>query len=68
MARSTGTNLPMDAWARELLRCPVTGAPLVDATGPDGQPELHSTDPDRPLAYPVREGIPVLLEADARAL
>ena len=40
----------------------------MDGTGPDGGPELHSTDPDRPLAYPVRDGIPVLLESDARAL
>jgi uncharacterized protein YbaR (Trm112 family) len=46
----------------------VTGARLVDGTGPSGEPELHSTDPDRPLAYPVRDGIPVLLEDDAREL
>ncbi len=63
---SSATNL--DDWARELLRCPVTGAPLVDGVGPDGQPELHSTDSVRPLAYPVRSGIPVLLESDAREL
>lgn len=58
----------LEPWVREILRCPVTGAPLEDGTGPDGAPELHSTDPDRPLAYPVRDGIPVLLESDARAL
>ncbi|GAB6936543.1 Trm112 family protein [Isoptericola variabilis] len=58
----------LDPWVRSILRCPVTGAELVDAVGPDGQPELHSTDPERPLAYPVRDGVPVLLESDARPL
>jgi uncharacterized protein len=58
----------IDPWVRSVLRCPVTGAELVDATGPDGAPELHSTDADRPLAYPVRDGIPVLLEVEARLL
>ena len=58
----------IDPWVRSILRCPVTGAELVDAVGPDGQPELHSTDPERPLAYPVRDGVPVLLEGDARPL
>jgi uncharacterized protein YbaR (Trm112 family) len=58
----------IDPWVRAILRCPVTGAELVDGVGPSGEPELHSTDPDRPLAYPVRDGIPVLLESDAREL
>jgi uncharacterized protein len=61
------TSVPaIEPWLREILRCPVTGATLVDGVGPDGEPELVSTDPDNPLAYPVRQGIPVLLADDAR--
>ena len=56
----------LEPWLRDILRCPATGATLVDGVGPDGSPELVSTDPDRPLAYPVRDGIPVLLVDDAR--
>jgi uncharacterized protein YbaR (Trm112 family) len=63
---TTAEAVPLEPWVRAILRCPVTGAELVDGVGPDGQPELVSTDPDRPLAYPVRDGIPVLLADEAR--
>lgn len=59
-------DLPIEPWVRALLRCPVTGAELTDGVGPDGAPELVSAAAG--LAYPVRDGIPVLLADDARHL
>ena len=40
----------------------------VTLTGPDGAPELHSADPMNPLAYPIRDGIPILLADEARPI
>lgn len=62
----TQRSSPLEPWLRQILRCPVTGAELVEERGPDGHPELVSTDPDLVLAYPVRDGVPVLLEHEAR--
>lgn len=59
----------MKPWLREILRCPVTGSELVDETDADGAPVLVSVAVDGTrggrLAYPIREGIPVLLADDA---
>jgi uncharacterized protein YbaR (Trm112 family) len=53
----------MDTKLLELLVCPITKGPLeFDQT----RQELISRSAR--LAYPVRDGIPVLLEDEARAL
>jgi uncharacterized protein len=61
---SSGVHL--DPWVRALLRCPVTGTALVERDAPDGGVELVCTDPTRTFAYPVRDGIPILLVDEAR--
>lgn len=53
----------MDIKLLELLVCPVTKGPLV--WNPEKQ-ELSSRSAR--LAYPVRDGIPVLLETEARTM
>lgn len=55
--------MAMDRKLLELLVCPVTGGPLI--YNPERQ-ELISRKAQ--LAYPVRDGIPVLIEAEARQL
>lgn len=56
--------LAMEPWARELLRCPVCHGELVDREeAPDGL-ECGACA----VSYPVKNGIPVLLESDARKL
>ena len=61
--RPTPGDLP--AWVRDLLRGPACGSPLRDGTRPDGAPELACTGEACALAYPVRDGIPVLLVEEA---
>ena len=53
----------MDTKLIELLVCPVTKGPLEFDRE---RQELHSRSAR--LAYPIRDGIPVLLENEARAL
>jgi uncharacterized protein len=61
--------LTMDSKLLELLVCPVTKGPLR-AGRPDLQnPALQElVSKSARLAYPVRDGIPILLEAEARVL
>lgn len=53
----------MDTKLLELLVCPVTKGPLVYVRE---KQELVSRSAR--LAYPIRDGLPILLESDARAL
>ena len=53
----------MDAKLLEILVCPVTKAPLIY----DRQRQELISKPAR-LAYPIRDGIPVMLEEEARKL
>ena len=53
----------MDAKLLEILVCPVTKGPLIYKKA---QNELISKSAR--LAYPIRDGIPVMLEDEARKL
>ena len=53
----------MDAKLLEILVCPVTKAPLIY----DRERQELISKPAR-LAYPIRDGIPVMLEEEARKL
>ncbi|MFG2830644.1 Trm112 family protein [Streptomyces sp. NPDC048434] len=57
--------MPVDASLIQILACPACHAPLDDRTG-DDPAELLCTSGDCGLAYPVRDGIPVLLVDEAR--
>ncbi|MDR0593009.1 MAG: Trm112 family protein [Bifidobacteriaceae bacterium] len=51
----------MEHWVREALRCPACRGQLTDRPG-------HLVCPPCRLAYPIREGIPVMLAGRAVAL
>ncbi|MFF3767915.1 Trm112 family protein [Streptomyces sp. NPDC001922] len=61
--------MPLEAGLLEILACPACHAPLRDDTSADtgaDAGELVCTGADCGLAYPVRDGIPVLLVDEAR--
>lgn len=51
----------------DLLVCPVCKGPLEMLRNADGQPVELACRADR-LAFPLRDGLPVMLESEARAL
>ncbi|GGZ26526.1 Trm112 family protein [Streptomyces nitrosporeus] len=57
--------MPLEAGLLDILACPACHAELDDRTA-DESPELVCTGADCALAYPVRDGIPVLLVDEAR--
>ncbi|MEO3979003.1 Trm112 family protein [Streptomyces sp. CAU 1734] len=57
--------MSLEAGLLEILACPACHAPLDDRTA-DETPELVCTGAECGLAYPVRDGIPVLLVDEAR--
>ncbi|MFE1176757.1 Trm112 family protein [Streptomyces sp. NPDC058773] len=59
--------MPVEASLIQILACPACHAPLQDRTTDSAaDPELLCTSGDCGLAYPVRDGIPVLLVDEAR--
>ncbi|MCY1651898.1 Trm112 family protein [Streptomyces sp. SL203] len=57
--------MPLEAGLLEILACPACHAGLDDRSAAES-PELVCTRTDCGLAYPVRDGIPVLLVDEAR--
>ena len=54
----------LEGWLKAILRCPACRSTLTQAAGPAGAAELACDGCD--LAYPVSDGIPVLLVDEAR--
>ena len=57
--------MPLEAGLLEILACPACHAPLSDGRQPR-RPSWSAPAQDCGLAYPVRDGIPVLLVDEAR--
>ena len=66
-AEAGGVGPSIEPWVRDILRCPACGSTLADGTRDDGDPELVCTADTCALAYPVRDGVPVLLVDEARS-
>ncbi|MBH1932714.1 Trm112 family protein [Streptomyces sp. AV19] len=64
--------MPLEAGLLEILACPACHAPLREAAATEAEgasdetAELVCTSEGCALAYPVRDGIPVLLVDEAR--
>ncbi|MCX2971598.1 Trm112 family protein [Streptomyces sp. TRM70308] len=58
--------MPLEAGLLEILACPACHAPLREEHTPEDATELVCTGESCGLAYPVRDGIPVLLVDEAR--
>ena len=59
----------MDTKLLELLVCPVTKGPLRAGRHDPQNPAIQELiSKSARLAYPIRDGIPILLEAEARVL
>ena len=59
--------MPMETRLLELLVCPLCKGPLEHRRPPQDERQELVCHADR-LAFPVRDGIPVMLESEARAL
>jgi uncharacterized protein YbaR (Trm112 family) len=62
-SETSDTSETIEPWLREILRCPRCKGVLADDEGPEG-PELRCAACK--LAYPISDGVPVLLVDLAR--
>ncbi len=58
--------MPLEAGLLEILACPACHAPLREENTTEETPELVCESQSCGLAYPIRDGIPVLLVDEAR--